>query len=102
MPTDVFHAIAHPARRELLDRLSDGEHPVNALAEPFPMSRPAVSQHLKVLRDAGLVVERRVGRERRYQLRPDGLQEVQEWVSRYDRFWMNRLDRLGAHMDRTP
>ena len=74
---------------------------MKALAEPFSMSRPAISQHLRILRDAGLVVEHRVGRERRYQLRASGLREVSEWVSQYDRFWQGRLGALGEYLART-
>ena len=77
---DVYTAIADPTRRGLLDLLAEGERPVKRLAEPFAMTRPAVSQHLRVLREAGLVTERRVGRERRYRLRAAPLREVDEWV----------------------
>ena len=77
---DVFSAIAHPVRRELLERLTGGELPANRLAEPFKVSRPAISQHLDVLVDAGLVTERREGRARLYRLNPVPLREVREWV----------------------
>lgn len=73
---DVFGAIAHPVRRRLLDLLIEGDRPVNSLAEPFAMSRPAISQHLRVLREAGLVAERREGRERYYRLQPERLGDV--------------------------
>jgi DNA-binding transcriptional ArsR family regulator len=63
------------------------------------MTRPAISQHLRILRDAGLVSEQRVGRERRYQLRAAPLREVSDWVRQYDRFWQQRLGRLGAYLD---
>jgi DNA-binding transcriptional ArsR family regulator len=97
---DVFTAIAHPVRRRLLDLLVTGEQPVHRLAMPFEMSRPAISQHLRVLRDVGLVSERRSGRERRYRLRPDGLRQVREWLATYDRFWQERLVALGDHLDK--
>ena len=77
---DVFMAIAHPVRRELLERLTSGELPAGRLAERFTMSRPAISQHLDVLVDAGLVSERREGRARLYRLNPASLREVREWV----------------------
>lgn len=99
--SDVFTAIAHPVRRQILDRLAEGEESVSHLAEPFGMSRPAVSQHLRVLRDAGLVAEERYGRERRYRLQPERLYEVHAWMRRYDRFWQTRLASLGAYLDRT-
>ena len=73
---EVFGAISHPARRRMLDLLADGDRPVNAIAENFDMSRPAVSQHLRILLDAGLVAEQRHGRERRYHLRPERLEPV--------------------------
>lgn len=95
---DVFQAIAHPARRQILDALAGGEAPVNELSEPFAMSRPAVSQHLRVLREAGLVVERREGRQRIYRLDSAPLREVRDWVSSYDRFWQERLEALGHHL----
>lgn len=100
--TDVFQAIAHPTRRQLLEELAGGEQPVNSLAAPFAMSRPAVSQHLRVLLDAGLVAERRVGRERYYRLQPGSLRAVHEWVNRYDGFWTDRLGALGEHLERQP
>lgn len=100
--TDVFQAIAHPTRRLLLENLAGGEQPVNTLAAPFAMSRPAVSQHLRVLLEAGLVAERRVGRERVYRLEPGSLRDVREWVNRYDGFWSDRLGALGEYLERQP
>jgi DNA-binding transcriptional ArsR family regulator len=98
-PADVFVAIAHPARRRILDALRVGAQPVHALAAPFAMSRPAVSQHLKLLRDAGLVAEERHGRERRYALQPERLREVADWLAHYDQFWRSKLRDLGAYLD---
>jgi DNA-binding transcriptional ArsR family regulator len=97
---DVFSAIAHPLRRRLLDLLAEGEQPVNQLAMPFQVSRPAISQHLRVLLDVGLVSERRSGRERRYRLHPDRLRDVRDWLATYDRFWEERLAALGEHLDK--
>lgn len=91
---DVFGAISHPARRRMLDLLAQADHSVGALAAHFDMSRPAVSQHLRVLLDAGLVTEQRHGRERHYHLVPDRLGPVREWVAQYERFWDERLGRL--------
>src|SRR5262245_52385705 len=96
---DVFIAIAHPARRQLLDRLAASEQSVNELARPFKMSRPAVSQHLRVLLEAGLVREQRRGRERRYQLRAERLREVQRWLQTYERFWRTHLEALGNYLE---
>lgn len=96
---DVFAAIAHPVRRQLLDMLSKGDQSVNELAAPFDMSRPAVSQHLRILLDVGLVSEQRQGRERRYQLHAEGLMQVQHWLQTYQRFWTNRLEALGNFLE---
>src|ERR1044071_4941668 len=92
----VFGAIGHPARRRMLDLLVDGDQAVNALAANFEMSRPAVSQHLRVLLDAGLVTEQRQGRERRYRLAPERLGSVRDWLSRYERFWDRSEERRGG------
>jgi DNA-binding transcriptional ArsR family regulator len=91
---DVFGAISHPARRRVLDMLAQADRSVNAIAAHFQMSRPAVSQHLRVLLDAGLVHEQRQGRQRLYRLVPDRLTPVRDWIALYDRFWDDRLMRL--------
>jgi DNA-binding transcriptional ArsR family regulator len=91
---DVFTAISHRARREMLDLLTGAERSVNDIAARFEMSRPAVSQHLRILLDAGLVSEQRHGRERRYRLVPAGLGPVRDWIAHYERFWDDRLQRL--------
>ncbi len=91
---DVFGAISHPSRRRMLDLLAGADHSVNAMAGHFKMSRPAVSQHLRVLLDAGLVTEQRHGRERRYHFVPKRLGPVRDWISQYERFWDDRLSRL--------
>jgi DNA-binding transcriptional ArsR family regulator len=97
---DVFHAVADPTRRALLDRLRSGSAPVRELATGFRMSRPAVSKHLRVLREARLVRERREGRQRIYQLDPAPLLELAEWVQTYRAFWEVNLMRLKAHLER--
>ena len=97
---DVFAAIGEPTRRRLLDLLGNGEQAVNRLAQPFRMTRPAISQHLRVLRHAGLVTVRRVGRERRYRLRAKPLEQVYDWVTHYERFWRKKLKALGDYLDR--
>ena len=93
--TDVFAAIADPTRRSLLDRLRQGEQPVKQLAEPFKMSMPAISQHLGVLCEIGLVTQRRVGRQRFYRLNPEPLKKVSDWVAYYEHFWQDKLTALG-------
>jgi DNA-binding transcriptional ArsR family regulator len=97
---DVFGALGHPARRHMLDLLSDGDRPVNDIAGHFDMSRPAVSQHLRVLLDAGLVTEQRHGRERRYRLAPQRLAPVRDWIAHYERFWDDHLLRLQKHLQK--
>jgi DNA-binding transcriptional ArsR family regulator len=96
---DVFVALADPTRRRIMDLLSDGDKPVHELSDTFAVSRPAISQHLRVLREANLVEERRVGRERHYRLRAAALREAAAWIARYDRFWDERLTLLGDRLD---
>lgn len=99
---DVFRAIADPTRRALLDGLLAGEQPVTKLASSFDMTMPAVSQHLKVLRDVGLVREHRLGRQRLYRINPEPLREVVDWIAHYERFWTTKLDALERHLRRNP
>lgn len=101
MSPDVFHAISDPTRRKLLDLLGDGELTVIRMAAGFRMSRPAVSQHLAILRTARLVTMRRSGREHYYRLRAQRLREVHRWVSHYERFWREKLTALGEYLNRT-
>jgi DNA-binding transcriptional ArsR family regulator len=96
---DVFQAIADPTRRGILARLAAGEQPVGTLARHFDVTLPAISQHLRVLRDAGLVTVRPAGRERWYRLQAAPLRPVAEWIAEYEPFWRGRLDALGAHLD---
>src|SRR5947208_1749392 len=95
---DVFAAISHPARRRMLDLLVEADRSVNAIAGHFQMSRPAVSQHLRILLDAGLVTEQRHGRERRYRLVPARLRPVRDWMAYYERFRDEHLERLVEHL----
>jgi DNA-binding transcriptional ArsR family regulator len=97
---DVFRAVADPTRREILDQLAVRELPVTELASSFRMSLPAVSQHLKVLREAGLVSDRREGRQHVYTLVPGPLKEVSDWVDVYERFWRTRLQKLRDHLEK--
>ncbi|WP_233514614.1 helix-turn-helix transcriptional regulator [Micromonospora sp. LHW51205] len=100
---DVFAALANPTRREVLRLLRDeGEQPVQRLADRFEMRRPSLSEHLRVLKDAGLVTERPVGRQRVYALRPEPLREVADWLTPYERFWRQRLAGLGDMLDAMP
>lgn len=89
---DVFQAIADPTRRKLLHLLAEEkELPVSAISSNFPMSRTAVSKHLHVLESAGLVSERKIGRETRYRLHAAPLRELKDWVAYYEQFWDNKL-----------
>jgi DNA-binding transcriptional ArsR family regulator len=96
---DVYAAIAHPARRQLLDLLRQGERSVTQLSTAFAMSRPAVSQHLHILLSVGLVTEQRHGRERRYRLRAEPLEDVSRWLAAYEAFWHDHLRDLGTYLE---
>lgn len=92
--TNIFRALADPTRRAIYERLAGGRLTVSELREGLAVSQPAVSQHLAVLRGAGLVSEQRVGRNSYYQARPDGLDPLLGWIGRYRAFWPERIDRL--------
>ena len=96
---DIFRAIADPTRRAILDALRSGPKPVNAVAEAFPVSRPAISKHLRILREAGVVEETRQGRERLYRLKPAKLEPVDHWILTYRRFWAGHLNALKAFVE---
>jgi len=93
---DAFNAVAEPRRREILDALSEGERPVNDLVELLGLAQPAVSRHLRVLREVGLVDVRERGRQRIYRLNGASLRPIYDWVSRYEDQWNERFDRLDA------
>jgi DNA-binding transcriptional ArsR family regulator len=97
---NVFRAIADPTRRGLLDRLRHGPSAVGPLAARFDLTLPAVSQHLRVLREADLVREQRDGRLRVYRLHPAPLREVLDWITHYERFWQDKLGALERYLDR--
>lgn len=89
---DVYAAVADPTRRKLLRLLAEAEEqPLHALTAQFQMGRTAVSKHLAILKEAGLVVDRKVGRETRYRLNAAPLQEIKDWVSFYEKFWNERV-----------
>jgi DNA-binding transcriptional ArsR family regulator len=95
----VYFAISDPTRRRMLDLLRGSQLSVVQLAKPFRMSQPAVSQHLRVLREAGLVTATRAGRERHYRLRAQRLREVYVWLAHYQKFWTEKLGALGELLD---
>ena len=96
--SDVFNAIAEPQRRDILVLLRSGERPVTELAEQLGMTQPGASKHLRVLREVGLVRDRRAGRQRLYGLDADGLRPVREWVGGFERFWNESFDRLDSYV----
>lgn len=91
---DVFQAIADPTRREVLRLLSEKEMPISKITEHFPMSRTAITKHLHILAEAKLVSGRKSGREKIFQLHPEPLEEVQQWIAFYEKFWNNKLSIL--------
>jgi DNA-binding transcriptional ArsR family regulator len=94
----VFHALADPSRRSIVERLSVGSATVTDLAEPLPMSMPAVLQHLQVLQESGLVRSRKVGRVRTCSIEVQALQPVERWIEARQSTWERRFDRLGAYL----
>lgn len=98
-PSDVFSALASPVRRSLLELLAEKPQTVTELAARFEMRRPSVSEHLKILKDAGMVSEHRAGRHRIYGLDPAPLQEVANWLHPFERFWRGHLRALADLLD---
>ena len=97
---DVFDAIADPTRRRLIQLLAEaGELPLHELTPHFSMGRTAVSKHLTILKEAGLVVDRKVGRETRFRLNAEPLREVQDWVAFYSKFWSANMLRLNKLLE---
>jgi DNA-binding transcriptional ArsR family regulator len=96
--SSTFAALADPTRRAILARLVSGEASVNELAEPFEMSLPAVSKHLKVLENAGLIARGREAQWRPCRLEAAPLKDAVDWLERYRRFWEERLDGLGVYL----
>ena len=98
---ETFFALSDPTRREMVARLALRDMTVSELAEPFDISPPAVSKHLRVLERAGLLTSDRVGRVRRCRLEPSALHEAAEWVEAQRKFWEDRLDQLAIYLDDT-
>ena len=91
---DAFQVIADPSRRQMLTMLSKDSMTINALAENFDMSRPAVSKHIKIMYNAGFISIKDIGRERYCTLKKDGFDELQKWISFFDNFWKTKLKNL--------
>jgi DNA-binding transcriptional ArsR family regulator len=103
MKTDVvFEAVSEPTRRAMLDLLAGGERSVGELVDRFDVTQPAISHHLRILREAGLVKTRKAGRQRLYCLQARPLRRIHDWVAHYERFWTNKLNALGQHLRRNP
>jgi DNA-binding transcriptional ArsR family regulator len=104
VPTDqlslTFAALADPTRRAILSRLAEGEATVNELAQPFPITLPAISRHLKVLERAGLIIRSREAQWRPSRMQADPLDDAAEWIQSRKRTWEARMDRLDAHLRR--
>ena len=102
MRRDVFQAIADPTRREIINLLSQQSLNLNAVADNFPISRPAVSKHIKILSECGLIMITQQGRERYCRANLNKLSEVSDWVDQYRKFWNNKLDALEKFLDSQP
>jgi DNA-binding transcriptional ArsR family regulator len=96
----ALEVLGDPSRRSILELLRDGERPVGELVANLPLSQPAVSKHLRVLKDAGLVEVRVEAQRRLYRINPGPLEELDDWLAPYRRFWSHHLDRLEAHLER--
>jgi DNA-binding transcriptional ArsR family regulator len=97
---DVYQAIADPTRREIINIIADGPHNINSIAERFDISQQAISLHVKILVDCGLVVMQQRGRERFCEAHLDQLSEVSLWIERYRRHWERRLDSFEAYVEK--
>jgi DNA-binding transcriptional ArsR family regulator len=97
----TFGALADPTRRAILERLSEGEASVGELAEPFDVSLPAISKHLRVLEGSGLLTQEKQGRVRRCRLVAEPMRDAIEWIARYGQFWEGRFDALDEYLRRT-
>ena len=96
----MFEVLAEPTRRQILDELRHGERTVTQLVAVTGMSQPAISKHLRTLREAGVVDVRPDAQLRHYRIRPDGLAEIEHWLEPFRRLWSERLDDLERHLDR--
>jgi DNA-binding transcriptional ArsR family regulator len=97
-----FAALAEPSRRTILEVLREGERPVGDLVDRLRLSQPAVSKHLRVLREAGLVEVRTDAQRRLYRIRPEPLAEIDAWLEPYRQLWSRSLDALGRHLEESP
>jgi DNA-binding transcriptional ArsR family regulator len=99
MRRDVFQAIADPTRREIISMIAHQSLHLNSVAEKFDVSRPAISKHIKILTECGLITIKQQGRHRYCEARLDKLNEVSDWVEQYKKFWTQKLDALETYLD---
>ncbi len=99
MRRDAFQAIADPTRREILFLLKNNTLNINSVADKFNISRPAISKHMKILTECGLVIVHQQGRERFCEANPEKLKEVSNWIDKYTNFWNSKLDALEKYLD---
>lgn len=100
LSNDKFRALADPGRRQILQYLAKEPHTINALAENFEFSRPAVSKHVRILYSAGLIQIKDIGRERHCSIRQSGFKELRDWLNYFDKFWNKKLDALGSFLEK--
>lgn len=95
---DVFQAIADPTRRQIINLVAQEPMNLNAIADNFEVSRPAISNHIKILQECGIITINQVGRERFCEIQPDNLKEVYEWISQYQALWTQKLDSFEKYL----
>lgn len=98
--SDVFEVLAEPTRRRMLELLAQGERSVSDMTAEFDIHQPGISRHLRILHDAGLVNVRKDAQRRIYSIRPEPLQELDDWIGQYRALWEQRFDKLAAHLAR--
>ena len=95
---DVFQAIADPTRREIIDLLAQHPMNLNAIAEHFDITRPAISNHIRILNECGIIVIEQVGRERFCKIRPDHLKQVSDWIGKYEDLWIQKIESFEKYL----
>ena len=97
--SSIFAALADPTRRAIIERLALGEASAGQLAEPFGISKPAISKHLRVLENANLIVRKKDAQWHRFQLQPDAFKRASDWIVRYQKFWEDQMDALSEYLN---
>jgi DNA-binding transcriptional ArsR family regulator len=95
---DVFQAISDPTRREIIDLLAKQSMNLNAIAEHFDVTRPAISNHIRILNECGIIEIEQIGRERFCKIRPDRLKKVSDWVGKYEELWVNKIESFEKYL----